>query len=112
MFTQPRAALASIAIAAMAASISTAGAETIRIRLEYPQESVLLVEEDGVTTARLPECEFLARPGAPALPMCAEQIVLPEGTTVHGLEAVAVSTVRIPCGAIAPAQSSRWMRLV
>ncbi|MCK4545802.1 MAG: hypothetical protein KAW17_00030 [Candidatus Eisenbacteria sp.] len=77
-------------------------AETMEITLEYPQLTV--AERDGFVDVRLPGCELLQCPGAPALPVFGEQVVLPRGTVAAGIEVVDVTSVRIPCGLIRPAQ--------
>lgn len=78
--------------------------QTVQIRLEYLETTLTLTQREEFTDVRLPGCELLPRAGAPALPMCAEQIILPEGMRASGVQAVPTASVRIPCGTIRPAQ--------
>ncbi|MCK4304016.1 MAG: hypothetical protein KAY24_07240 [Candidatus Eisenbacteria sp.] len=78
--------------------------ETMQLQLEYPESSLGLTESNGFTHLGFEGCELSGRVGAPALPFRSEQIVLPEGMEARGVEVVSISSIRIPCGEIAPAQ--------
>ncbi len=89
---------------ATGATVTAGHAETLELLLEYPAASLGVTDRDGYTDLRLPGAELLSRPGAPALPVRAEQVVLPAGKSARGVEAVSLASVRLSPGTIRPFQ--------
>jgi len=83
---------------------TTAGAETLSVRISFPASNLQLTPHALYTDVSLPDCEILTRVGAPALPCRAEQVVLPGGMRASKVTAVSLTSVRIPCGTVAPTQ--------
>lgn len=96
--------LGTACVLVMILAAPSTSAEMLRVRLTYPADSLVLAERDGGLDVRLPDCQLTSRPGAPALPRCAEQIVLPPGMVARGLQVESTASVRVTAGEIRPAQ--------
>jgi hypothetical protein len=85
-------------------SVCTARATAINLEFEYDPSKLSLETSGGFTDVSLPECDFVYRAGAPALPIFAEQLVLPEGTIATAVSAISSRSERFPCGRVRPVQ--------
>ncbi|MBN2171738.1 MAG: T9SS type A sorting domain-containing protein [Candidatus Krumholzibacteriota bacterium] len=94
-----------LALAAALLAAAPAAAETMTITLDYPASALDLAEREGFILASLPGCQLLAEPGAPALPVLSEQVLLPAGTRAVGLRATSLAARRLPCAPPRPAQA-------
>ena len=81
-----------------------ADAATLDVTLRYETDHLSLDAREGYVDIRLPGSVSLPRAGAPALPVVAEQIVLPAGMKATRVLATSVTSERIACGTIRPFQ--------
>jgi hypothetical protein len=79
-------------------------ADEFAVTVTFNQSDLGMNQQKDFVDVTLPGCELLTQVGAPALPVFAEQIVLPDGVTAIGANVISLSSVRIPCGMIRPAQ--------
>ena len=94
-----------IALATALLAAAPVLAETLTVTLDYPASALELSEREGFALATLPGCQLLDAPGAPALPVLAEQVLLPAGTRAVALRATSLATRRLPCAPPRPAQA-------
>jgi len=84
--------------------VAAAQPPTLDVALEYLAAALAIDREGEYSDVRLPGSELLPRVGAPALPMRAEQVILPEGTVARSARVISRAAVRIPCGPVRPFQ--------